>query len=160
MAILTTVGRNALATAVLDQVLHLAWGTGSSAWDTTPVAESVSATGLVAEVGRRTVQNINYCIPDAGGSIVLPSGTFALSGIPTNYLYIDVTFDYLDASTSSIREIGLFAGTVVSGALPGTQHYYQPGDIVSPGTLMYLQNITKIARSSSIRQEFKFVLKF
>lgn len=40
MAILTNSGRIAMTISVKTQPIHLAWGSGSAAWDTAPVPES------------------------------------------------------------------------------------------------------------------------
>ena len=50
MAILTNSGRVAMAQSVKAQPIHLAWGSGSAAWDTTPVPESITATALLAGI--------------------------------------------------------------------------------------------------------------
>jgi len=160
MAILVTAGRTALAIAVHDSPLHMAWGTGSAGWDTTPVAEPLNATALVAELGRRALNTCEYVVADVAGAIVLPSGSWTVSGSPTNNLHIKTIFDYADASTGIVRELGLFLGSVISGSVPGTQHYYQPGDLTSAGTLVSLQRFSKFTRSSILRQSFEFVLTF
>ena len=50
MAILTNSGRVAMAMSVKAQDLHLAWGSGDAAWDTTPVPESITAEALLGSV--------------------------------------------------------------------------------------------------------------
>jgi len=160
MAILVTAGRIALAIAFKAQPLHMAWGTGDAGWDATMVAEPVTATALVAELGRRALNTCEYVVPDSGGLIVLPSGSWTVSGTPTNNLHCKAIFDYTDASTAIIRELGLFLGTVVSGSVPGTQYYFQPGDLTNVGTLVALQRFSKIIRSSALRQSFEFVITF
>lgn len=160
MAILTTSGRTALAQAIYAQALHLAWGTGDAGWDTTPVAEPVGATALVAEVGRRVVTQKQYVVSDVNGSISVPTGRYEVSVNPTNLLYLRFQFDYADAPAAVIREVGVFTGTVIAGGVPGGQQYFAPADVSNGGTLLALQRIAKITRSAATRNEFEFVLTF
>lgn len=160
MTILTTSGRTALAIAVRGQPLHLAWGTGDVAWDTTPEAEPIGATGLVAELGRRAFNTVQYVVTDAEGAIITPSGRYSVSGTPTNMIYVAADFDYTDASSAIIREVGVFLGTQLVAGLPAGQVYFEPGDVADPGTLFALQRVPRITRSPSVRQGFEYVLKF
>jgi hypothetical protein len=161
MALLTTSGRTALAQSVANQPIHLAWGSGDAAWDTTPVTEPTSATALLAEVGRRGGPQLQYVTEDAAGAISLPSGRWSLSQDPTNHLYMRFSFDYEDAASSVIRELGVFIGTVIKPAVltatPG-KLYFPPSDIQSPGTLLALQRVAKVTRSADTRQAYEFVL--
>lgn len=161
MAILTTSGRTALAISVAGQPLHLGWGTGDPAWDTTPVPEPVEATALLNEVGRRAAPQLLYVVPDVNGSLVLPSGRWSISANPTNNLYMRFAFDYGDGASAQIRELGVFVGTTIKAsvmsATPG-KLYFDPSDIQSGGTLMALQRVPKIIRSPATRQAFEFVL--
>lgn len=161
MAILTTSGRTAIAIALANQQLHLAWGTGDPAWDAEPggkVPEPSSATSLVNELGRRAFVVKDYVVPDPAGSIIVPSGRFNVSPQPTNRLFIHVDFDYADAATADIRECGVFLGTAVKGSVPAGQVYFAPADLDSPGTLLSLQHVPRIIRSPAVRQGFQFVL--
>jgi hypothetical protein len=161
MAILTTSGRTALAIAVAGQPLHLAWGTGDPNWDNSAESEPVNATALLSEVGRRASPQLLFVYQDSGGALSLPSGRWAISGTPTNNLYMRFSFDYTDGSAATIRELGIFVGTVIKAevisATPG-KLYFPPTDIQSPGTLLALQRVPKILRSAATRQAFEFVL--
>lgn len=160
MAILTTSGRTALAIAVAAQPLHLAWGTGDPAWDTTPEPLPTGATALVAEIGRRSADIKKYCLPDAAGELTANGQRFKESVLPTNYLYLQFNFDYADAPSAMIREIGVFLGTVPKLSVPPGQIYLVPADIQATGTLMLLERpANAIPRSSAIEQSFKFVLE-
>ena len=158
MAILTTSGRTAMAIAIAAQPLHLAWGSGDAAWDATPVAEPVTATALVQEVGRRAVTLTQFCTPDPDGELIVPAGRFAISATPTQHLYLRFNFDFTDASASLIREAGVFLGTVLETGLPIGQRYFTPAEIADPGVLLALERFPKITRSPSVRQSFEFVL--
>lgn len=158
MAILTLSGRTAFAIAVIAQPLHLAWGSGDPAWDAVPVAEPNTATGLVAELGRRASALKEYCVEDDNGPIQVPQGKFSPSVTPTNNLHLRFNFDYADAPTANIREVGVFLGTAIKAGVPSGQLYFQPSDLQSAGTLVSLQRLPKIVRSSLTRQSFDFVL--
>jgi hypothetical protein len=158
MAILTLSGRAAVAALIKAGPLYLAWGTGSAAWDTTPVAPVASDSALVAELGRRLVETISFCTADAAGAIVFPDGAkYSATGTPTGYLYIRVTFDYADAPTGTIRETALYQGTVPAPG-HGADKYLAVANVQAAGLLMTLDRIPKIARSSSNREIFEFVL--
>lgn len=160
MAILTNSGRIAMAMSVKAQPLHLAWGSGNAAWDTTPVAESITATALLAEIGRRKATYVNYCTPDEAGAIIVPTGHFTESATPTKHLYMRFAFDFTDAPTSTIRELAVFVGTDTDPDLPVGQMYFNPADVVDPGTLLVIEHIQKFERSASVRQTFEFVVTF
>jgi hypothetical protein len=160
MAILTTSGRTALAQAVAAQPLHLAWGSGDPAWDTTPVPEPVSATALLAELGRRAASQVTFVTPDLGGSISVPNGKFSpvSAGQKSNNLYLRFNFDYTDAPSALIREVAIYVGTTIKPEVGGGQTYFLPADLLDPGTLLGLQRPPKVIRSANTRQSFEFVL--
>lgn len=160
MAILTNSGRVAMAISVKAQPIHLAWGSGSAAWDTTPVPESIDSTALLAEVGRRKATYVNYCAPDDAGAIIVPTGRFTESVAPTKHLYMRFGFDFTDAPAAIIRELAVFVGTQTNPALPIGQMYFEPADVVDPGTLLVIEHIDKFERSASVRQTFEFVVTF
>lgn len=160
MAILTDSGRAAVAAAVKSQAMHMAWGSGDPLWDTSPVPESMSSTALVAEVGRRKATQAMFCLPDPAGEIVVPNGRFTVSEKATKYLYMRYAFDFSDSPDAIIREVAVFLGTVAKSSVPSTQDYLLPGDIQDPGQMLALEHIAKIERSSSVRQQFEFVIQF
>lgn len=160
MAILPKSGRAAIAKAIKAQALHLAWGTGDGAW-TTPPTEQTAQAELLAEVGRRKVLAASFVTPDPAGEIVIEgAGRFARSTTETNQLYLEFKFDFQDAATSVIREIGVFVGTETAAALPAGQQYFAPDDVTNPGTLLYLENKTPIYRSASTRESFETLITF
>lgn len=159
MAVLTDSGRTALAVALTSQPLFIGWGSGSAAWDTTPITPPTSATGLVAPLGYRPATTWQYVTPDANGSIIVPTGTFSPSANPTNYVYLTFRFDYADGGTSVIRETGVFVGTTTIGGLPQGQTYFQPAQIASLGFLYALQYSPQLTRSADVRQSYEFVLQ-
>lgn len=158
MATLTHSGRAALAAALAAQTLHFAWGTGLAEWDTTPVPEAVDATALVNEVGRRLVTEVHFVSEAADGEIVVPTGRYSISAQPTRHLLFRIAYDFNDAPASVIREVALFAGTEVKADLPAGQRYFEPGQILAPGTLVALERLTPIHRSPATRETFEHVI--
>lgn len=160
MAILTDSGRSAVATAILAQPIHLAWGNGDIAWDATPAPETPATSQLLAEVGRRKVTQALYCKPDPAGELVVTEGRFTVSNTPTKYLYLRFAFDFTDASDQTIRELAVFIGTIAKSTVPLGQDYLLPSDIEDHGQLLVLEHIQKLVRSPQIRQQFEFVVQF
>lgn len=159
MAILTNSGRAAVAASVKAQTIHMAWGSGDPAWDTTPVPEPLDATALVAELGRRKATQVLFCTPAADGELVVPQGRFSASSDPTKYLYMRFSFDFEDAAASTIREVAVFLGTVVKAGVPAGKDYVVPSELDKPGQMLVLERIAKLERSASIRQQFEFVIQ-
>ena len=160
MAILTTSGRIALATAIKGSTLHLAWGSGEAGWDTTQPREPRSAIALTNEIGRRKVNLVEYCTPQGDGDIVMLGARFAKSDTPTANLHLRTDFDFNDGLGETIRELGVFVGTTTRAGLPAGQTYFPPGDIASPGTLLAIDYITAMQRGVGARISFDFVITF
>lgn len=160
MAILTDSGRAAAAAAINAQPLHMAWGSGDPLWDDTPFPEPADATELVNEVGRRRVTQAMFCLPDEQGGLIVPTGRFTASSVPTKYLYLRFAFDFTDAEASTIREIAIFSGTTAVPGVPEGQDYLVPSDIADPGLMVVLERIPALVRSASVRQQFEFVIQF
>lgn len=144
---------------LLNEEIHVAWGNGDPAWDVTPVAEPVTATALIAEVGRRLATQVAYVVPDAGGAIVVDSGTFSISGTPTAFLYVRANFDLTDSVGEVIREVAVFLSGTIDPGVPGGQTYFLPADVLTLGSLTILKRFTAFTRTSSVSQIFEFVLE-
>ena len=169
LATLTKTGRAAIAKALAARPIHLAWGSGNPEWDAEDAVlpSLVTATALVAELGRRTPATIGFVEPDDAGDIVIPVSVGASGEIqearyrqvadaPTPYLYVRVNYNFEDASNAVVREIGVFMDTVLK---PAGQRYFTPGELESPGLLVAAQIIKPaINRSPSVRQTIEFVL--
>lgn len=149
-----------MAEAVMARAIHMAWGSGDPEWDTTPVPETINDSALVAEIGRRVVSVARYCFPDPDGEIVVPTGRFTESIAPTRHIYLRFNFDFFDAPVATIREVAVFIGTQTLGTLPPGQTYFEPAQIVAPGTLLVIERVPKFERSASVRQSFEFVVTF
>ena len=158
MATLTHSGRAALAAALAAQTLHFAWGTGDPAWESAPVPESVDATALEHEIGRRLVTQVQFVIDDPAGEIVVPTGRYSVSATPTRHLLFRIAYDFADAPAAVIREVALFAGTEVLAGLPAGQRYFEPAQIVAPGTLVAIERVTPIPRTPATRETFEHVI--
>jgi hypothetical protein len=169
MAILTSSGRTAMAMAIAAQPIHYAWGVGLSSWASNRPAEDVAANSLVNEIGRRVATDVQYVLPSDDGDIIVPVFTdgegnsvprrFSLSDTPTQHLLMRFNFDFSDAPASTIREVGIFVGTIIKDTVPVGQRYFTPSDIQNPGTLLALENLAEvIVRSPNSRQSFEFVL--
>lgn len=159
MAILTNSGRAAIAEILQENDVHLAWGAGDASWDVSPVPESLAAIALVDEIGRRAAAQVLFCQPDSNGDIVVPNGTFSISGAPTRYLYCKFLFDYADGAGATIRELGVFLRTTIKSSVLPTKKYFSPSDIDSPGSLLLLERIAKLPRSETVRQQFEYVVQ-
>lgn len=122
--------------------------------------ESIGQTALLREVGRRVVDEVHFVAADPEGEIVVPTGRYRISSNPTNHMFVRVRFDFEDASTSTIREQGLFVGTQTDPALPLGQKFFIPAQITDPGILLVLQNSVPIVRQPSTRETFEFVVTF
>ena len=171
LATLTKTGRAAIAAAIANEQLYLAWGTGNDAWDDAGaiLPSLINATGLVAEVGRRIVSSVGFVTPDDAGGIVIPvsqgasgevqEARYKPSATPTPYLYVLTNFDFADAANAVIREMGVFMGGSPIEGLPPGQRYFLPAEIANPGLLLATQIIIpSINRSPSVRQSVEFVL--
>ena len=160
MAILSTSGRIALATAIKDSTLHLAWGRGDVDWDTTAPREPRSATALTAELGRRKVNVVEYCTPQGDGDIVMLGARFVKSDTPTANLHLRTDFDFNDGLGETIRELGVFVGSRPRDGLPAGQTYFAPQELADPGILLAIDYITAVQRGVGARIAFDFVITF
>lgn len=116
-------------------------------------------TALVSEVGRRQASSVEFVNPDPAGNINTPGGDrWSVSVTPTRYLYVQVLFDYLEAQTETIREVGIFVDSTRKAGVPQGQLYLTPEEVDQPGYLLLLDRFAGIARSPSSRQGFSYVL--
>jgi hypothetical protein len=103
---------------------------------------------------------VQYVVPDAVGSIVLPEGRFSPSATPTRSLYIRTDFDFSEATGAAIREVGLFVRAVIQAGLPAGQRYFTPSQVTNPGRLLHLKNFQPIYRFPNNRERFEIVMTF
>lgn len=160
MAVLTDSGRAAVAAAIISQNIHLAWGTGSESWDDSPVSETVDATELRNEIGRREASQAIFCEPNTEGGLIVPEGRFSPSATATKWIYLRFAFDFADAPSASIREVAVYLGTARKSGVPSQQEYLIPSEINDFGRLLVVEHIPRIDRSPAVRQQFEFVIQF
>lgn len=152
MATLTQSGRAAIAASIKQQAIHLAWGIGE--------ADDVNANALLNEVGRRTADEVLFCVGDENGDLITPTGRFKSSTVPTNNLFLRFTFDFDNGSSYVIRELGVMVGTVIKQDLPIGQRYFEPADIDDCGILLVLEHTVPLIRTAATRETFSFVITF
>ena len=161
MATLVTTGRAGLAASVAARDIYLGIGAGATSWDTNGVpAENITSTGLLDPIGYRKSAQVDFVLPAAQGAISLPSGRYDVSASQTNYLYLRFTLDFTDASTSTIRETGIFLDTQTTASLPAGQMFFPDTDVTDDGTLYLLEHVASIIRTPATRETFEFVLTF
>lgn len=165
MAVLQDQGRIELAELIKNRPLHLAWGRGLPAWDTSPQSEPVTAAALVDEIGRRVASQKQFVVPEtdanAANTIKVPGGDlYRIVNTPTRWLLLEFVFDYADGAGESIRELGLFVGTEVAAGLPVGLRYFTPAQVVTPGRLYMLDHIPRLIRSGATEQVYRYVLPF
>lgn len=153
-------GRILNAELIAALPIHVAWGTGNPAWDTTPETEPDNTTALVAEVGRRQATQVAFVNEDANGAIETPQGNFTLSETPTRHIYVRVIFAFDEAASDHIRELGVFVGTQTSPGLPAGQRYFTPDQIVNRGRMYLLDRSQSFERNGSVRPAFEYVFPF
>ena len=159
MAVLPESGRIAMAKGIMEQNIFLAWGTGGEDWGEEPPLESLDASALANEVGRKSLYRAMYVEPDDEGEIVLSYGRFAVSQTPTRHIYLHFEFDYTDGGTSVIREIGIFVGCMLKEGLPAGQTYFLSEDFSDPGVLFVVSHLEKKKERSPVnRGGFEIVI--
>jgi hypothetical protein len=160
VAVLTKSGRAAIASSIKNQQIHLAWGEGQAAPAGQESHEDVMATGLIHEVGRRRADEVLFVEGDESGALVTPTGRFKAVDYPTNNLFMRFTFDFENAANCTIRELGVFIGTITNPELPNGQWYFELNDIVDPGILLVLEHTVPLIRTAATRESFSFVITF
>lgn len=158
MSIFVQGAASAVAQAVKTAGVWVAWGTGDPAWDLVAVPEPNDATVLVAEIGRRRAQVIEFVEMDPSGEISVPQGNYSISEAPTDTLYIRANFANTDAVGAFIREAGLFIGGSLNTGLPPGMDYFAPGSVASPGVMLMLERFAKITRTNEFSVSLEFVM--
>ena len=123
-------------------------------------SEETGAQALMAEIGRRLVEERHFVEPDPEGEIVVPTGRFRVVAGPSNHLFLRVRFDFGDAACTTVREQALFVGTELVPDLPPGQRYVPPEAVIDTGILLVLQHAAPIVRHAATRETFEFVVTF
>lgn len=139
MAIITNIGRAAMAKAIMSQAIHIAIGEGSPDWVAEPPRLDYDATALTRETNRFAAQRVIFVNLDDNGEFELPGNRrYSASLTPTRNLYLHTQFGYNDGVESLVREIGVFIGTVAKPEVPSTRKILLPNEIQDPGILLYM----------------------
>ena len=137
-----------------------AFATVTVRYRTGRASEETGAQALMAEIGRRVVEERHFVEPDPEGEIVVPTGRFRVVAGPSNLLFLRVRFDFGDAAGTTVREQALFVGTELVPDLPPGQRYVPPEAVMDPGILLVLQHAAPIVRHAATRETFEFVVTF
>ncbi|MDH1827011.1 MULTISPECIES: hypothetical protein [Delftia] len=160
MQTLQDAGRIALAKSLAAMPCHIAWGRGDGQWQVAP-ANPTDRTALRDEIGRRTVVDVGYARPGtlADHDIELPGPIYyKTSAEPTPYLVLRTTFAFADAEGETVRECGVFFGTVAKPEVPAGKRYLTPGEIENPGTVYCLENRPPVLRSGTTKATEEIVI--
>ena len=142
MAILTYSARTLLAKYITSHPLYLAIGKGKASWDTDPEAPDYEDTDLLNVIGYKKLTRSFFVNEDDNGEIDLPGGRYySASEVPTRHACLEFLFKYGEAVDVEIREIGVFADTVIMGGLPSNQTYFTPSQVINKGTLITLEHL-------------------
>ena len=155
---MTESGRAALALAVKNYSMHLAWGTGLEEWGEEPPVPDINTTALVHEIGRVSAWRTLFVTPDNDGDLITMGKRYAVSIEPTRHLYAHFKFDFSDGVGSTIRELGVYLGTRAKSTVPPGQRYLQPEDLEHQGILYTIERRAPLVRRASDRYEAELVL--
>lgn len=159
--ILTTNYKHHLAQHIIDSELMLAWGTGDENWqdDDFSTANQSAETALSAELGRRVLVIKTFALPDAGGEIQLPNGSYTATTEPSDIVYLKCLFEYDDEPTAVIREYGVFMNSKTNASLPVGQQYFSAADVVDAGLMIsYSRLRTPLYRTADTRQAIEIII--
>lgn len=159
---MTDSGAAAVAKAIREQPIHLAWGTGGANWENETPPEDERSVALSNEVGRKALFRSLFVYPDDDGEITVSQhGRFSVSVDPTPHLYLEFEFDFHDGAGKNIREYGIFIGGRTKEGLPPGQSYFTPAEVENPGTLIMLEHdATPLERTTSRMCTVAYVLTF
>ncbi|GHV50462.1 hypothetical protein FACS1894216_02710 [Synergistales bacterium] len=172
MGVMTDAGRAAMAKSVKEQPIFLALGLGNAEWGENPPPEDISSTALLEEIGRKALSRSLYVLPDTEGTIEVPisivtdedgaqhveTERYAVSETPTRHLYVEFNLDYADALGCTLRELGLFVGSVLKPGLSSGKTYFSADDFDDPGLLFQLEYREPMVRRAESRMSFAWVL--
>ena len=167
MAILTEQGRIRLASEVHKLPIYMAWGEGNEEWKGNDLSDTVDVEdrALLSPVGVLKVTEKCFVEPvtdESKAEIDVDSGLFNRSDnngdTATKHLYMKFQFDFDHAEGKTIREMGVYVGT----ALSGDPLYVdlENTEIEDLGDLMLLEHRRPIHRDEGVRETFEFVITF
>lgn len=161
MAVFTIGGRELAAALFKAQPFFLAVGQGDAAWDGGIVAPLATDTALVAPIGVTRLRDIQFVQPDDAGEISMADAShWATTQDATRYLYLEFKLDLADAEPATLRENGIYHGTILDGAVPAGQFYIPLDQVTDLGKLIHVDRYNSIIRDGTLEQSFSFILTF
>lgn len=146
--VLLGAGKVSVAKSLVGRVPALAIGRGDGAW-TTPPPVDLTATGLVDPFALLRPLETGYLTPDAGGAIVLQSGSvWSVSPTPTKTAFWRFLADVSEADGEVIREEALYFDPTIDGAVPIGQRFIPWPSVVSPGDLYGVERISPLTKTT------------
>ena len=172
MGLITESGRAAMARAIKEQTMFLVLGRGESSWDSDMPADDGKATELVSEIGRKALTRSIYVTPNVEGDIEVPTSItedgnggygvttvkYSQSASPTRYIYVEFRLDFTDAVNQTIRELGLYVGSVLKDDLPSGQTWFTADNFDDEGLLFEIENRVPYIRTVNQRPVFSWVI--
>lgn len=146
VALLTTDIASGVATKIATQLDLLVQFAAPA-----PVAEVITMTAAVPKV-QQDAEDVDMLV---GIYVSTPGTTY-----PTQNLYVEFRFLASEASGDDIYQIALFLNTTRTGAVPPTQEYLIPSEILDPGQMYMVDNIEPFPRSLGKREIFEFVIVY
>lgn len=159
MSVLVNEGRAAIASAIAEMDIHLAWGTGEDSWGDTPPAPDKATATLVNEVGRRQLTEWSFVVPDENGDIITTTGKFTRSNSAQPSVLLSFKYDYDNAPNDTIREVAVFINSQMIAGLPDGQRYFTPDQVADGGLMLSLEYLY-IPRTPSSRETLDMVITF
>ena len=160
MQVLQQNGRKLLAKALMAMPVHVAWGRGDGAWNNAPATPSEQV-ALLDEIGRRLATEVAYVVPatEAESEIEMPGAQhYKRSAEPSAFLYVRATFSFEEAQGETVRECGVFFGSVALAAVPAGQRYLTPDQLWSVGEMYSLEYRSPVLRSGTVKGHEEIVI--
>ena len=116
---------------------------------------------LVAELGRREANSVQFVVPDENGSIITSGkNRWSVSETPTRFLHINVAFAAEDEPYGVIREMGVFIDGMLDGSGATDSGYYPVTAVTDPGTLFILTSFPPLIQSGAEGRSRAFIATF
>ena len=154
---LTDMGHIKICESIQTSTFWLAWGTGSG-------PELLTEPKLEFEVGR-TKETYNYFVEEsAGGAISVGGKTWAISALPTKYLYLKFQFPQEANSDKIISQMGLFTDVALTVGNEGVTYIDTTADksnlMSDIGIIFETMNQADLTRDTSTEENYDIILTF
>lgn len=144
LGLVTTAGKILRAQLLAQSVTWCALGIGNWADKENPPLETVGATELASEYGRKRIARVAYLeLDDDLGTITWNDHLYKEVAGPTPITAFFTTFTEAEAIGVSITEIGLFGGNVITTTSP----FALVANVVQKGTLYWVQHRPVFAKT-------------